>query len=509
MAQNAIVVMLGALHHNVCVVGDSDQSVYRFRGADFRNILEFENAFPEVTTVVLAQNYRSTQTILDAANAVITNNASRKPKDLWTDQGKGEKIVRYFANDEFDEAKWVIARLKELHDQEHRKWSDLAVFYRTNAQSRVLEESLTHGGVPYKVVGGTKFYDRREVKDALAYLRLASNPLDEVSIKRVLNVPKRGIGDTTVAKVDAYANEVGISFALALRRAAEAGVGAAGVRGINTFMQLLDECQAMLEEGPGLVLRHAMERSGYLAELVAEDTVESAGREENVQELIGVASEFMQVDEFLEQVALVADTDQIDSENHVTLMTLHSAKGLEFPVVFIVGVEEGIFPHNRALTDPVELEEERRLAYVGITRAKERLVLSHAWSRSLFGNTNYNPPSRFLAEIPEELIEREGNTDSGADSQRYSYRSQADRGYAPTTRLSRTGPSVAPVSSAHMQTENHGLRIGDEIVHPTFGEGIIINIRGQGEKAEAAIRFRLVGEKHLSLAWAPLKKSGQ
>jgi DNA helicase-2/ATP-dependent DNA helicase PcrA len=501
--------MLGALHHNVCVVGDSDQSVYRFRGADFRNILEFENAFPEVTTVVLAQNYRSTQTILDAANAVITNNASRKPKDLWTDQGKGEKIVRYFANDEFDEAKWVIARLKELHDQEHRKWSELAVFYRTNAQSRVLEESLTHGGVPYKVVGGTKFYDRREVKDALAYLRLASNPLDEVSIKRVLNVPKRGIGDTTVAKVDAYANETGISFALALRRATEAGVGAAGVRGINTFLQLLDECQAMLEEGPGPVLRHAMERSGYLAELVAEDTVESAGREENVQELIGVASEFMQVDEFLEQVALVADTDQIDSENHVTLMTLHSAKGLEFPVVFIVGVEEGIFPHNRALTDPVELEEERRLAYVGITRAKERLVLSHAWSRSLFGNTNYNPPSRFLAEIPEELIEREGNTDSGADSQRYSYRSQADRGYAPTTRLSRTGPSVTPASSAHLQTENHGLRIGDEIVHPTFGEGIIINIRGQGEKAEAAIRFRLVGEKHLSLAWAPLKKSGE
>ena len=509
MAQNAIVVMLGALHHNVCVVGDSDQSVYRFRGADFRNILEFENAFPEVTTVVLAQNYRSTQTILDAANAVITNNAGRKPKDLWTDQGKGEKIVRYFANDEFDEAKWVIARLKELHDDEHRKWSDLAVFYRTNAQSRVLEESLTHGGVPYKVVGGTKFYDRREIKDALAYLRLASNPLDEVSIKRVLNVPKRGIGDTTVAKVDVFANETGISFALALRRAAEAGVGSAGVRGINTFTQLLDECQAMLEEGPGPVLRHAMERSGYLAELVAEDTVESAGREENVQELIGVASEFMQVDEFLEQVALVADTDQIDSENHVTLMTLHSAKGLEFPVVFIVGVEEGIFPHNRALTDPVELEEERRLAYVGITRAKERLVLSHAWSRSLFGNTNYNPPSRFLAEIPDELIEREGNTDSGADSQRYSYRSQADRGYAPTTRLSRTGPSVAPVSSAHMQTESHGLRIGDEIVHPTFGEGIIINIRGQGEKAEAAIRFRLVGEKHLSLAWAPLKKSGQ
>ena len=509
MAQNAIVLMLGQLHHNVCVVGDTDQSVYRFRGADFRNILEFETAFPEVTTVVLAQNYRSTQTILDAANAVITNNVERKPKELWTDLGQGEKIVRYYADNEHDEGRWVVSQLKQQHDSGHRMWSELAIFYRTNAQSRVLEEALIYAGVPYKVIGGTKFYDRREIKDALAYLRLAANPLDEVSIKRVLNVPKRGIGDTSVGKIDAFAHETGVSFAVALRQAAAAGVGAAAQKGINAFNALIDECQSMLVDGPASVLRHALESSGYLRELAAENTVESAGRDENVNELIGVANEFTQVDEFLEQVALVADTDKLDSNNHVTLMTLHSAKGLEYPVVFIVGVEEGIFPHNRALTDPVELEEERRLAYVGITRAKEQLVVSHAWSRSLFGNTQYNPPSRFLDEIPEQLIQREGSFDSGADAERYSYRSHEERGYAPTQRLNRHNTSVAPVSRSVAQSTHHDFAIGDDIEHPTFGEGIIIDIRGQGEKAEASIRFRLVGTKHLSLAWAPLKKMKQ
>ena len=498
MAQNEIVVLLGTKHHNVCVVGDTDQSVYRFRGADYRNILQFEEAFPEVTTVVLAQNYRSTQTILDAANAVISNNLQRKPKNLWTDQGEGDKIIRYFADDEFDEARWVVERLKTIHDDDHRSWNDLAVFYRTNAQSRVLEEALTYGGVPYKVIGGTKFYDRREVKDALAYLRIAANPLDEVSIKRVLNVPKRGVGDTSVAKIDAYANEAGISFALALRQAT---VGGAAAKGIASFVALIDTCNAMLEEGPGAVLRHALESSGYLAELAAEGTVEAAGREENLLELINVASEFTTVDEFLEQVALVADTDDLDEANHVTLMTMHSAKGLEFPVVFIVGMEEGIFPHSRALNDPVELEEERRLAYVGITRARERLSLSHAWSRSLYGNTQYNPPSRFLNEIPDELIEREGNSDSGEDSRRYAYKSQAERGYSPPPMR-----HTMPLSSAQPQTPHHGLKLGDDIEHPTFGEGVILEIRGEGEKAEATIRFRLVGTKHLSLAWAPLKK---
>ena len=497
MAQNAIVLMLGAQHHNVCVVGDTDQSVYRFRGADFRNILEFEHAFPEVTTVVLAQNYRSTQTILDAANAVITHNEARKPKELWTDRGTGEKIVRYFADDEFDEANWVVARLRDLHDKEHRKWSELAVFYRTNAQSRVLEESFIYAGLPYKVVGGTKFYDRREVKDALAYLHVAANPLDEINLKRVVNTPKRGIGESSLAKIDAYAASAGISFALALRDPASAGVGGVAAKGIAAFNALVDECGALIDQGPGVVLRHAMERSGYLAELAAEGTIESVGREENIQELIGVASEFTVVDEFLEQVSLVADTDELSEDNHVTLMTLHSAKGLEFPVVFIVGVEEGVFPHGRALNDPVELEEERRLAYVGITRAEEQLVLTHSWSRTLWGNTQYNPPSRFLSEIPDELVYKEGSVDTGEDSRRY-------RAATPSrTTLPRLDRRVT--SAAVQQPSNHGFRIGNDVVHPTFGEGVIIDIRGEGEKAEATIRFSLVGTKHLSLAWAPLK----
>ena len=498
MAQNAIVLMLGALHHNVCVVGDTDQSVYRFRGADFRNILEFENAFPEVTTVVLAQNYRSTQTILDAANAVITHNEARKPKDLWTDRGTGEKIVRYFADDEFDEANWVVARLRDLHDKEHRKWSELAVFYRTNAQSRVLEESFIYAGLPYKVVGGTKFYDRKEVKDALAYLRVAANPLDEINIKRVLNTPKRGIGESSIAKIDAYATASGISFALALRNPTAAGVTGAAVKGIAAFNSLVDACTGLLDQGPSVVLRHAMESSGYFAELAAEGTVESAGREENLQELIGVASEFTLVDEFLEQVALVADTDDLSEDNHVTLMTLHSAKGLEFPVVFIVGVEEGVFPHSRALNDPVELEEERRLAYVGITRAEEQLVVTHAWSRTLWGNTQYNPPSRFLSEIPDELVHKEGSADSGEDSRRYRATTTPSR-----TNLPRLDRRVT--TNAVQQPVNHGFRVGNDVMHPTFGEGVIIDIRGDGEKAEATIRFASVGTKHLSLAWAPLK----
>ncbi|MHB1130317.1 MAG: UvrD-helicase domain-containing protein, partial [Ilumatobacteraceae bacterium] len=313
MAQNQIVLMLGATHHNVCVVGDTDQSVYRFRGADLRNILQFEHAFPEVTTVVLAQNYRSTQIILDAANAVITNNENRKPKDLWTDKGAGNKIIRYFANDEFDESQWVTSRLKHLHDQEHRAWNELAVFYRTNAQSRVLEESRVYAGMPYNIIGGTRFYDRREVKDAMAYLRCAANPNDEINLKRIINVPKRGIGDTSIAKLDAYSADNGVSFSIALRRVNDAGVSGAAVRGLTSFVVLIDELSARLGEGPGPVLRHALATSGYMKELESEGTVESAGRLENLAELIGVASEFTHVDEFLEQVALVSDTDQLDS----------------------------------------------------------------------------------------------------------------------------------------------------------------------------------------------------
>ena len=509
VAQNEIVLMLGDAHHSVCVVGDTDQSVYRFRGADFRNILQFENAFPEVTVVVLAQNYRSTQTILDAANAVISNNQERKPKELWTDIGVGDLVVRYYAADEFDEAQFAVSQLAKLKKSRGRQWRDMAVFYRTNAQSRVLEESLMQAGVPYKVIGGTRFYDRREIRDALAYIRCAANPLDEVSLKRILNVPKRGIGDTTVARLDAYANKERVGFALALRRTADAGVGPAAAKAIAAFVALLDDLQSRLDEGPGLVLRHALEASGYIKELEAEDTIESEGRLENLQELIGSASEFTQVDEFLERVALIADTDQIDSDNHVTLMTLHSAKGLEFPVVFIVGMEEGIFPHSRALVDQSELEEERRLAYVGITRAKEKLFLTHAWSRNLHGSTQYNPPSRFLDEIPGELLQREGSVDSGADEGRGSYRPRPEENGAKkiewtknsVPRYRRQGEPVGDLTGA-----NAGLKVGDDVAHPSFGEGVIVNIRGSGESAEATIEFADHGKKHLALAWAPLRK---
>ena len=518
-AQNRIILMLGAAHHNVCVVGDSDQSIYKFRGADLRNIHEFEKAFPDVTVIVLAQNYRSTQTILEAANAVIAKNLDRVPKDLWTAAGSGDPIVRYYADDEWDEASFVASTARALRDEDGLEWRDIAVMYRTNAQSRTVEESFMRAGIPYKVVGGTRFYDRREVKDAVAYLKAAVNPLDEISIKRVLNVPKRGIGETSVGRLDAFAAENSIPFFEAMRRAGEAKVSGAAAQGIAAFVALVDELSASLDDGPSAVLEVAMIRSGYLDELEKEDTIEAVGRIENVHELIGSAAEFTDVDEFLEQVALVADTDEIDSENKVVMMTLHSAKGLEYPAVFLVGLEEGIFPHNRALTEPAELEEERRLAYVGITRARQRLFVSHAWHRMLYGQSQYNPPSRFLSEVPAELFERRGNVDSGLDSERAeagraSWRESTPPPYRrreieepegrtfgsrPPGRAERT---PAPRSPGLLPE----LRVGDDVEHATFGEGVVLEISGTGEKTEVTVRFTDRGTKHLALAWAPLKK---
>ena len=522
-AQNRIVLMLGEKHKNVCVVGDSDQSIYKFRGADMRNIDQFENAFGEATVVVLAQNYRSTQTILSAANAVISQNVGRRPKDLWTSAGDGERIVRFFAEDEFDESSWVARTARELHDEDGRTWGDIAVMYRTNAQSRSVEESLMRSGIPYKVVGGTKFYERREVKDAIAYLKAGANPMDEISIKRVLNVPKRGIGDTSIGKLDAFAAAESISFIDAMRRASDAGVSGSAAKGISSFVALVDAMHAALADGPAALLELAMNDSGYLVDLEEQDSVEAAGRLENISELIGSAAEFTQVDEFLEQVALVADTDDLDAENHVVLMTLHSAKGLEYPVVFLVGCEEGIFPHNRALTDPDELEEERRLAYVGLTRARERLLVSHAWHRMLFGQSQYNPPSRFLSEIPAELFDRQGQVDSGIDHSRTYGRTPGDwhdadipayrrRNEEPEGRTFGAARRERTVSApARPRNTDHlvDLKVGDDVEHSIFGEGVVLEIRGTGEKTEVTVRFSERGTKHLALAWAPLKKLGQ
>ncbi|NNE12172.1 MAG: UvrD-helicase domain-containing protein, partial [Ilumatobacter sp.] len=533
-AQNEIVLLLAGDHRQVTVVGDSDQGVYGWRGADVRNILQFEDAFEDVTTIVLDQNYRSTQTILDAANAVIEHNLERKPKSLWTDTGDGDRIIRYHAEDEGDEAMWVAGTAQQLQRDDAVNWREIAVLYRTNAQARVVEEAFMRMGVPYKVVGGTRFYDRREIKDAMAYLRAGINPLDEVSVKRIINVPKRGIGDASIARLDEYAREMEVPFVEALRDADEAGVSGPARRGIESFVALLDRINSMVDQpdvGPGDLLQAAIDDSGYLGELEAEDTVEAHGRIENLGELVGSAREFTVLDEFLEQVALVADTDELpegEVDDQVVLMTLHSAKGLEFPVVFIVGFEEGIFPHNRALTEPSEMEEERRLAYVGITRAMRRLFVSHAWSRMLFGNTQYNPPSRFLDEVPEQLIESKGNTTGRSSYGRQSYRHRDERGYDPPPYRRRGDRDVAAgpggrssdehrerVVDAAMRASNApqptnsqeiGLKVGDDVAHPAFGEGVIIDISGSGEKAEAVINFAGVGQKHLALAWAPLKK---
>ena len=578
--QNELVLMLGSEHGNVCVVGDSDQSIYAFRGADIRNILEFESAFPDCTVVVLDQNYRSTQTILDAANAVIARNMGRKPKDLWTDQGPGDRICRFQGSDESEEAAWVAGEIERLHGHGDIRWGDVAVFYRTNAQSRILEEHLVRRGLPYKVVGGTRFYDRREIKDALAYLRAVVNPSDEVSLKRIVNVPKRGIGSSSIAKIDNWARINGLSFIEALRRWEEAGVGGRAAKGITSFLGLIDELTEMAGDrlaagggprpddplaplgpasfdpavdsaeaeptagavpaetvpaetvptgvGPAEVLRQALERSGYIEELRNERSIESEGRLENLAELIGTAEEFSGFEEFLEQVSLVSDTDQLDGdESQILLMTLHSAKGLEYPVVFLMGMEDGIFPHLRALGDPDELEEERRLCYVGITRARERLYLTHAWSRTIYGSTQYNPPSRFIEEIPAELLE-DRSEPRGVSTGRASYRSfDPDEDSGPWSR----GDSSSALSSRQEERRArrreaareraveramavgakgasagaHRFKAGDDIRHRKWGEGVVIEVIGSGDKAEAVVRFPEVGEKRLLISLAPLE----
>ncbi|MFM8847212.1 MAG: ATP-dependent helicase [Actinomycetota bacterium] len=515
VAQNEIVLMLGARHHNVCVVGDTDQSIYKFRGADFRNIAQFEDAFPDVSVVILEQNYRSTQTILDAANAVIARNFGRKPKALWTETGAGDKIVRFHANDEGDEAAFVARTMQSLHAA-GRPFGDMAVFYRTNPQSRVVEEVLMRFGVPYKVVGGTRFYDRREVKDAVAYLRVVTNPADEVSVKRVLNLPKRGVGETSVNRIDVFAKAEGISFFDALRRAGEVGVSGPAKRGIESFVELIDAVAADDDRGPGHLLERVLDESGYRQEFENDDSVEGAGRLENLDELVASAREFALVDEFLEQVSLVTDADELDDDDKAVLMTIHAAKGLEFPVVFIVGAEEGLFPHVRALTEPDELEEERRLAYVGITRAQERLFITHAWCRQQFGSVQYNPPSRFIDDIPAELMSDEGNVGTRSPArltreENWSGRGRALSSFDPDDEFRERQVDAAISAGRSFQPEQSsalsmGLRIGDNVEHSVFGEGIILDISGSGEGTEAVVNFRTRGTKHLRLAWAPLKK---
>ncbi len=511
-AQNDIVLKLADEHRNVFVVGDSDQSVYAFRGADIRNILEFEKAFPDTSVVILNQNYRSTQVILDAANSVISNNFGRKPKDLWTDKTTGEKIVLYRADDEVDEAAWIIGEVQRLHQHGALRWSDVAIFYRANAQSRIVEERLASASIPYRVVGGTRFYDRREVKDALAYLRAVVNPSDEVSIKRVLNVPKRGVGDSSVARLDQYALAHGVSFSEALTNWPEAGISGPAKKGLANFTELIGQLSQRVSDGPAELLQTALERSGYLEELRDERSIEAEGRLENLAELIGSAEPFETCDEFLEQVSLVSPTDDLDDQSEVTLMTLHTAKGLEFPLVFIVGMEDGIFPSFMSLGDPDQLEEERRLAYVGITRAEEQLYLTLAESRWIYGQQQYNTPSRFLREIPDELIDdrspkgvhKAGRTSISATAP--SEDSEDRRAERRERARERVIEKAIAAGNQQPGASAIELKVGDDVNHAKFGEGVVLNIAGSGDNTEVTIHFVEVGEKTLLLGWAHLQK---
>ena len=524
------------------VVGDADQSIYAFRGASIRNILDFEDDFPDARTILLEQNYRSTQTILTAANAVISRNEGRKDKTLWSDAGDGERIVGYVADDEHDESRFVAGEIKQLGADAEVRAADVAVFYRTNAQSRVFEETFIRTGQPYRVVGGVRFYERREIRDALAYLRLLANPADEISLRRIINVPKRGIGDRAIACVQVFAEQERLTFWEALRRADEApGIATRSLTQMRGFVAMIEELQSMADAGEraDVILETVLERSGYLKALEESTDPQDETRQENVAELVAVAREFSEdpvagpsadpadVDagfvepglaDFLERVSLVADTDQIpdDEDGVVTLMTLHTAKGLEFPVVFLTGLEDGIFPHSRSLGDRPELEEERRLAYVGLTRARERLYVSRALVRSAWGAPSHNPASRFLDELPVDLVdwrrteaeqtvwERPGWSDGGGDSYR-----RPGLG-TPNAGGRRNFSAAAARADAQRKAKASRpipvLAAGDKVTHDTFGLGTVVATEGEGDKAVASIDFGSEGVKRLLLRYAPVEK---
>ena len=516
------------------VVGDSDQSIYAFRGATIRNILDFEKDFPGARTILLEQNYRSTQTILTAANNLIKVNPNRPAKNLWTDQGDGDKIVGYVADTEHDEAAWVARRTDELVDEGRTSYGQVAVFYRTNAQSRAFEDVFIRTGLPYRVVGGVKFYERKEVRDAVSYLRAIANPSDDVSLRRILNTPRRGIGARAEAAVEMFATARRISFWEALRRIDEInGLATRSVNQIRTFVSLMEDHIAMVEQGRRAdeIASSILKESGYIAELENSKDPQDETRLENLVELVSVAQEFVarvhaididaaeegdvedlelsaddSLPAFLEQIALVADSDQLPtgSDGVVTLMTLHTAKGLEFDTVFITGFEDGVFPHMRSLADATELAEERRLAYVGITRARKRLFLSRAAVRTMWGQAQYNPPSRFVDEIPERLIEWErlGQVSVGwstsASGRSHSARGSLNDG-TPAFGSGR-GPANAP------RSKSLSLSVGDKVLHSTFGLGTVKATSGQGENAKADVDFGSAGLKRLALKFAPLEK---
>ena len=506
--QNELVMMLAEKHRNLCVVGDSDQSIYRFRAADVRNILQFEQRFPDAAVILLEQNFRSTQTILDAANAVIAKNASRHAKNLFTDGDQGEKILLYRAGDEYDEGRWVASELRRLRSEHGLNWNEMAVFYRTNAQSRVLEEEMLRANVPYRVVSGMRFYDRKEIKNALAFARLIVNPRDEASARRVINEPKRGIGEAAQAKLGVYAAEHGLSFAEASHYASAAGLTGKALSGADKFSFMLDELRALANDlSPREMIDAIVRESGMGDALRAENSDEAYSRLENLGELASAAAKYDTLLDFVERMALVADSDQLGSgEGAISLMTLHVAKGLEYPAVVVTGLEETIFPHRRALSDDAELEEERRLCYVGITRAMRYLILTHAWSRTMWGQRVDAIASRFIQEIPSELVT---DLSSTLPTRRMSFSAEDDgftgRGTEFTSGKAFGTGAAPPVRSTG--AEKLGLTNGERVVHDRFGLGTVVRVEGEGSHTRAAVNFDEHGTKHLVLAMTPLRRA--
>ncbi|KXZ22633.1 DNA helicase PcrA [Bacillus nakamurai] len=509
-AQYLLVKQLAARLENICVVGDSDQSIYRWRGADIANILSFEKDYPSANVILLEQNYRSTKRILNAANEVIKNNSNRKPKNLWTENDEGIKLSYYRGDNEFGEGQFVAGKIHELYTSGKRKLSDIAILYRTNAQSRVIEETLLKSGLNYNIVGGTKFYDRKEIKDILAYLRLVSNPDDDISFTRIVNVPKRGVGATSLEKIASYAAMNGMSLFQAIKQVDFIGVSAKAANALDSFGTMIEHLTNMQDYLSITELtEEILDKTEYREMLKAEKSIEAQSRLENIDEFLSVTKNFEQKSEdktlvsFLTDLALIADIDQLDQKEEesggkdaVTLMTLHAAKGLEFPVVFLMGLEEGVFPHSRSLMEEAEMEEERRLAYVGITRAEEELYLTNAKMRTLFGRTNMNPESRFIGEIPEDLLEN-------LNEKKTNPRTQPERKMQP-----KRGPVSRPVSYANKTGgDTLSWAVGDKAGHKKWGTGTVVSVKGEGESTELDIAFPSpVGVKRLLAAFAPIEK---
>lgn len=515
-AQYTLVNLLAGRFRNLCVVGDADQSIYGWRGADMQNILDFEKDYPDAAVISLEQNYRSTKNILSAANQVIENNSNRKPKNLWTENKEGNKITYYRADNERDETRFIVDRMQEEIRSNHRNYGDFAILYRTNAQSRVMEETLLKANIPYKMVGGHKFYDRKEIKDILAYLNVLVNPQDSISFERIVNSPKRGIGPGSIEKLRSFASLHEWPLLEAAQNVDLANIGGKAGQQLGAFGEMIQEVTQMI---PYLTVteltKEVLDRSGYLEDLKIQNTLEAQARIENLEEFLTVTQEFdkqfeQQNEEdadapeekltvFLNDLALVSDIDNLEEDaSQVTLMTLHAAKGLEFPVVFLIGLEEGVFPLSRALMEESELEEERRLAYVGITRAEEALYLTNAFSRTLYGRTQYNRPSRFVEEIDQELLEIEGmrptpkKTPVFAKKTAYSYKQ-------PET-------AVVPSKSA-TGGENNSWKPGDKVKHKKWGLGTVVRVSGTSKDLELDVAFPSQGVKRLLAAFAPIEKA--